>query len=1394
MKKKGFTLIELLAVIVILAIIALIATPAILGVIEKAKKGSFKNSVYGIIDSANIYLTENIELNGQNFLFTCDGTDCELENGDKLSFKGEVPISGSVRVDNENKIVVEYISNGTYCAYGTLENLVIDKNCEELDVTNPVLDDSKLNVTTTTSSLTVNILKGFAKDPESGIKEYKVTVNGETKILKEIGTLTFTGLTKNKIYEVKIEVENRKGLKSGLTKEYTTLQFVSPSIALTNTPTTAVNGYLKSQVAKITYNGTNISSPKYFVKTTREGTSSLAVTATCGTGTTPSTCTNVTSTKTLTANTWYQVSGNVSITYSKSASETGTVYTITYDGTNYSGASTATISKIDTTGPTVTLGSAAIKTNSITIPITASDSESGINTATCKYSTTSGSYTTNATSVSTTGCSITGLKTKTTYYYQVCVTDKVGNSTCKTGNNATSSMSNPSITLTNTPTTAQNGYLKSQVAKVTYNSSNITSPQYFVKTTREGTSSLAVTATCGTGTTPSTCTNVTSTKTLTANTWYQVSGNVSITYSKSASETGTVYTITYDGTNYSGASTATISKISNLVTYTVKHYQMDTDMKNYTLVDTEEKKDYAHYKVTPSVKTYKGFNSPSTQTITVANDGTSIVEYQYTRKQILVTFNKNITGNDTTTTQTFTYGVTGQKLVDTGFTESGLTLIGWSRSTTGYAEYAKLSGVSDNWIDTYAPKINIYAVWTDSPSITLTNSPTTAQNGYLKSQVATIKYSKQNIKNPKYYVKTTRTGVSSIAVTKSCGTGTNPGMCNSVTSTTTLSANTWYQVSGNVKVTYNEAASTTATLYSATYDGASLKTTKNATISKIDTTAPTVTLGTLAVKTNSITIPITAVDNETGINTPTCKYGTTSGSYTTNANSVSTTGCSITGLKTNTTYYYQVCVSNKVGISTCKTGSTKSSTMTNPSITLTNTPTTAVDGYLKSQVAKITYNGTNISSPKYFVKTTREGTSSLAVTKSCGTGTTPGTCTNVTSTKTLTANTWYQVSGNVNVTYNKAASETGTVYAIIYDGTNYSGASTATISKIDTTGPTIENVSVTNNLSSSQQVSATLNDNKGIVGYYFGTSNSASVSYTTISSTTSYAFSTTVNTAGTYYLRTIDIVGNTTIQTIGTFFQTALNANGGTVSITKVITLNGNSVQLPSATRSGYTYRGWSAQSNATSGVTTYKPTSSATLYASWLDTVRPTLSMSVTPVSNGMGFEGNMSVFHSTNYVNYTFTFSDNIGVTGYYWGTTNPTSVSSVSWTSIGNGSTTISRGYFGSGANMTVTSQYPTGAYYFAVRDAAGNISSVVSKCTAGRFIMYASNQTIYNTFNNSNLLINHSSASNKAVITIANVGTVDAVFGTPKVFTGTTASSYIVRTSPASSNVYAYYVFY
>ena len=60
MKKKGFTLIELLAVIVILAIITLILVPIVSEVIETSRKQAFRESVNGIIDSTNNYISDYI--------------------------------------------------------------------------------------------------------------------------------------------------------------------------------------------------------------------------------------------------------------------------------------------------------------------------------------------------------------------------------------------------------------------------------------------------------------------------------------------------------------------------------------------------------------------------------------------------------------------------------------------------------------------------------------------------------------------------------------------------------------------------------------------------------------------------------------------------------------------------------------------------------------------------------------------------------------------------------------------------------------------------------------------------------------------------------------------------------------------------------------------------------------------------------------------------------------------------------------------------------------------------------------------------------------------------------------------------------------------------------------
>ena len=109
MKKKGFTLIELLAVIMVLAIIALISTPIILKVIEKAERGSFEDSAYGILDAARLYYADiNLDEKGKEETFT-------FPEDNKLKLSGKKPATGKVVLDEDGKIELA-ISNGKWCA------------------------------------------------------------------------------------------------------------------------------------------------------------------------------------------------------------------------------------------------------------------------------------------------------------------------------------------------------------------------------------------------------------------------------------------------------------------------------------------------------------------------------------------------------------------------------------------------------------------------------------------------------------------------------------------------------------------------------------------------------------------------------------------------------------------------------------------------------------------------------------------------------------------------------------------------------------------------------------------------------------------------------------------------------------------------------------------------------------------------------------------------------------------------------------------------------------------------------------------------------------------------------------------------------------------------------
>ena len=92
--------------------------------------------------------------------------------------------------------------------------------------------------------------------------------------------------------------------------------------------------------------------------------------------------------------------------------------------------------------------------------------------------------------------------------------------------------------------------------------------------------------------------------------------------------------------------------------YVVKHWVQKLegtaniqDEENYTLRETEEKTGTTEASITPETKEYEGFTAPYTQTTTIEGDGTTEINYYYTRNSYTVTLNKgtgieNVTGAD----------------------------------------------------------------------------------------------------------------------------------------------------------------------------------------------------------------------------------------------------------------------------------------------------------------------------------------------------------------------------------------------------------------------------------------------------------------------------------------------------------------------------------------------------------------------------------------------------------------------------------------------------------------------------------------------------------------------------------------------------------------------------
>ena len=88
--------------------------------------------------------------------------------------------------------------------------------------------------------------------------------------------------------------------------------------------------------------------------------------------------------------------------------------------------------------------------------------------------------------------------------------------------------------------------------------------------------------------------------------------------------------------------TATL-EIPKIASYKVIHQQEQLD-GTYTTVETENLSGTIGGSVTPAVKSYTGFTSPSTQTVTISADGNTTVTYKYIRTNYTVTY-KDVVDN-----------------------------------------------------------------------------------------------------------------------------------------------------------------------------------------------------------------------------------------------------------------------------------------------------------------------------------------------------------------------------------------------------------------------------------------------------------------------------------------------------------------------------------------------------------------------------------------------------------------------------------------------------------------------------------------------------------------------------------------------------------------------------
>ena len=414
MKKRGFTLVELLAVIVILGVLALITTPVVLSQIEQAKKNSFITSAKNVLDAADIYVS------GDNTLDT-NGTNVQV-----LEIKNKEKVTGLVFQNKDTEYVLKKFTDGTYCASGPRNDLVVRKgDCTNEEDLYASLSLSIKGKTTRTITVVAN-----ATD-DTGISGYSYCVadctnEGNWKDSKNTD-YTFDSLKYSKKYEIHVRVVNRIDKVTEKAIEAVTDTLPTASYAVKE------SGWTKSKTVTIMYPN---KVENYLI--VHSGIAKL-------------------NGEVIAVGERRKITGtNAQVIFETN----GTIEAITSDGYNEASPSTLTISQVDPTSPTnVSVGIGTVTSKSIQVIANGVDNESGI--AKYEFQVNGGLWTDNGTNNTITYSNLTS----GSYSYKVRLTNKAGGVTESSARTqATTTITPPSYSV------SPSGWAKSKTTTITYQS------------------------------------------------------------------------------------------------------------------------------------------------------------------------------------------------------------------------------------------------------------------------------------------------------------------------------------------------------------------------------------------------------------------------------------------------------------------------------------------------------------------------------------------------------------------------------------------------------------------------------------------------------------------------------------------------------------------------------------------------------------------------------------------------------------------------------------------------------------------------------------------------------------------------------------------------------------